>query len=108
MHFGGGGRDYVFHQAAIPSVPRSIAHPIESHLNGSTVTLNLLEAARKVGVKRFMFAASSSDYGETDELPKPEDMLPRPLSPYAASKITGEHYVRVYAQTMGLDGASLR
>jgi UDP-glucose 4-epimerase len=102
------GAEYVFHHAAIPSVPRSVAEPIESHVSGPTATLNVLEASRLAGVKRVMFAASSSAYGETEELPKHEDMLPRPLSPYAAGKLAGEHYVRVYAQTMGLDGASLR
>lgn len=102
------GADFVFHEAAIPSVPRSVADPIESHRSGATAVLNILEASRRAGVKRFLFAASSSAYGETDELPKHEEMLPRPLSPYAASKLSGEHYVRVYAQTMGLDGASLR
>lgn len=102
------GAQFVFHQAAIPSVPRSVADPIESHVSGPTVTLNVLEAARRAGVKRVMFAASSAAYGETEELPKREDMMPRPLSPYAAGKLAGEHYIRVYAQTMGLDGASLR
>lgn len=102
------GASYVFHQAAIPSVPRSVAEPLESHSSGPTATLNMLEASRRAGVRRFLFAASSSAYGETDELPKREDMLPRPLSPYAAGKLAGEHYVRAYAQTMGLDGASLR
>lgn len=102
------GAAYVFHQAAIPSVPRSVAEPLDSHASGPTATLNLLEAARRAGARRFLFAASSSAYGDTDELPKHEDMLPRPLSPYAAGKLAGEHYVRVYAQTMGLDGASLR
>jgi UDP-glucose 4-epimerase len=68
----------------------------------------MLEAARLSGVRRFMFAASSSAYGETSELPKREEMLPSPVSPYAAGKLAGEHYVRVYAQTMGLDGVSLR
>ena len=68
----------------------------------------MLEAARLAGVRRFLFAASSSAYGDTNELPKHEDMLPKPLSPYAAGKLAGEHYVRVYAQTMGLDGVSLR
>jgi UDP-glucose 4-epimerase len=79
-----------------------------SHETGPTATLNMLEAARLAGVRRFLFAASSSAYGDTTELPKHEDMLPRPLSPYAAGKLSGEHYVRVYAQTMGLDGVSLR
>jgi UDP-glucose 4-epimerase len=102
------GVDYVFHQAAIPSVPRSVKEPLPSHESGPTATLNMLEAARQAGARRFMFAASSSAYGDTEELPKHEEMLPRPLSPYAAGKLAGEHYVRVYAQTMGLDGVSLR
>lgn len=102
------GVDCVFHQAAIPSVPRSIADPLGSHSSGPTATLNLLVAAQASGVRRFLFAASSSAYGDTSELPKREDMLPRPLSPYAAGKLAGEHYVSVFAKTMGLDGASLR
>ncbi|MGP0063401.1 MAG: SDR family oxidoreductase [Isosphaeraceae bacterium] len=102
------GVDYVFHQAAIPSVPRSVKEPLSSHESGPTATINMLEAARLAGVRRFLFAASSSAYGDTTELPKHEDMLPRPLSPYAAGKLAGESYVRVYAQTMGLDGVSLR
>jgi UDP-glucose 4-epimerase len=102
------GVDYVFHQAAIPSVPRSVREPLASHQSGPTATINMLEAARLAGVRRFMFAASSSAYGDTVELPKREDLLPNPLSPYAAGKLAGEHYVRVYAQTMGLDGVSLR
>ncbi len=102
------GVDCVFHLAAIPSVPRSVLEPLASHENGPTATINLLEAARRAGVRRFVFAASSSAYGDTVELPKHEDMLPAPLSPYAAGKLAGEHYVRVYAHTMGLDGVSLR
>ena len=102
------GAEYVYHQAAIPSVPRSVREPLLSHSSGPTATLNMLEAARQAGVKRFMFAASSSAYGETEELPKHEAMYPNPLSPYAASKVSGEHYVRVYAHTMGVDGVSLR
>jgi UDP-N-acetylglucosamine/UDP-N-acetyl-alpha-D-glucosaminouronate 4-epimerase len=98
----------VFHQAAIPSVSRSVREPISSHASGPTATLNLLEAARQSGVRRFIFAASSSAYGDTTELPKHEDMLPKPLSPYAAGKLAGEAYVSVYAATMGLDGVSLR
>jgi UDP-glucose 4-epimerase len=98
----------VFHQAAIPSVPRSVHEPLRSHASGPTATIQMLEAARLAGVRRFMFAASSSAYGNTAELPKHEGMLPRPLSPYAAGKLAGEYYVRVYAQTMGLDGVSLR
>jgi UDP-glucose 4-epimerase len=102
------GAEVVLHQAAIPSVPRSVAEPLPSHSSGPTATLNMLEAARQAGARRFLFAASSSAYGNTDELPKLETMLPRPMSPYAAGKLAGEYYVRVYARTMGLDGVSLR
>ncbi|MGO9921060.1 MAG: SDR family oxidoreductase [Isosphaeraceae bacterium] len=102
------GVDCVFHEAAIPSVPRSVQEPLASHESGPTATINMLEAARLAGVRRFVFAASSSAYGNTIELPKHEEMLPMPLSPYAAGKLAGEHYVGVYAQTMGLDGVSLR
>jgi UDP-glucose 4-epimerase len=102
------GVDFVFHQAAIPSVPRSVREPLLSHLTGPTATINMLEASRKAGVKRFLFAASSSAYGDTEVLPKHEAISPCPLSPYAAGKLASEHYVRVYARTMGLDGVSLR
>ena len=102
------GVAYVLHHAAVPSVPRSVQEPLSSHESGPTATIQMLEAARLAGVRRFVFAASSSAYGNTAELPKHEGMLPQPLSPYAAGKLAGEHYVRVYAQTMGLDGASLR
>ena len=98
----------ILHHAAIPSVPRSVLEPLQSHVSGPTATLNLLEAARQAGTRRFVFAASSSAYGDTEELPKHEGMVPNPLSPYAAGKLAGEHYVRVYARTMGLDGVSLR
>jgi UDP-glucose 4-epimerase len=98
----------VFHQAAIPSVPRSLSEPILSHASGPTATLNMLEAARQAGVRRFVFAASSSAYGETTELPKREDMLPQSVSPYAAGKIAGEAYVQAYARSTKLDGVSLR
>src|SRR5262249_15026018 len=73
-----------------------------------TPPLNRLEPARHAGPRRFLFAASSSAYGDTDELPKHEGMIPRPVSPYAAGKLAGEYYVSVYARTMGLDGVSLR
>jgi UDP-glucose 4-epimerase len=102
------GVEAVFHQAAIPSVPRSVREPLESHSSGPTATLNMLEASRRAGVGRFIFAASSSAYGETLDLPKHEAIVPSPLSPYAAGKLAGEHYVTVYARTMGLDGVSLR
>jgi len=103
------GAEYVLHQAAIPSVPRSVKEPLDSHRSGPTATLNILEAARNAGtVKRVVFAASSSAYGDTVELPKHEFMSPNPLSPYAASKVAGEMYVRCYGKTMGLDTVSLR
>jgi UDP-glucose 4-epimerase len=102
------GVEVVFHEAAIPSVPRSVREPLQSHASGPTATLNLLEAARQAGARRVIFAASSSAYGETEELPKHEKIYPSPLSPYAAGKLAGEHYISVYAQTMGLDGVSLR
>jgi UDP-glucose 4-epimerase len=98
----------VFHQAAIPSVPRSVREPLLAHASGPTATLNMLEAARQAGVRRFIFAASSSAYGDTPSLPKYEHMLPHPLSPYAAGKLAGEGYIFTYARTMGLDGVSLR
>lgn len=98
----------VLHQAAIPSVPRSVEDPLSSFDTGPLATMNLLEAARRARVGRVVFAASSSAYGDTEELPKHEAMLPNPLSPYAAGKLASEHYVRVYARTMGLDGVSLR
>lgn len=102
------GVDTVFHEAAIPSVPRSMREPLFSHRNGPLATLSMLEASRMAKVRRFVFAASSSAYGNTPTLPKSEDMIPAPLSPYAVGKLSGEHYVKVYAQSMGLDGVSLR
>jgi len=102
------GINVVFHEAAIPSVPRSVAEPLLSHESGPTATLNILEASRRAGVRRVMFAASSSAYGDAATSPKVESMYPDPLSPYAAGKLAGEHYIRVYARTMGLDGVSLR
>lgn len=102
------GMDYVLHQAAIPSVPRSIADPIGTdHTNcGGTVTM--LEAAREAGVRRFVFAASSAAYGDTPTLPKHEGMTPHPLSPYAVQKVAGEHYCRVFFDTHGLATVALR
>jgi len=103
------GAAYVLHQAAIPSVPRSVKEPLESHRSGPTATLNVLEAARAAGtVKRFVFAASSSAYGDTIQLPKHEGMSPNPLSPSAASKVAGAMSVRCYGKTLGLDTVSLR
>ena len=102
------GADYVLHEAAIPSVPRSVADPVGSHEANTTGTLNILMAARDAKVKKFVYAASSSAYGDTAELPKHEQMLPRPLSPYAAAKYCGECYCRAFTHTYGLPTVSLR
>ena len=102
------GADYVLHQAAVPSVPRSVADPMGSHQANATGTLNMLMAARDAKVKRFVYAASSSAYGNTVELPKHEGMLPRPLSPYAVAKYTGECYCRAFYATWGLATVALR
>jgi len=102
------GVDYVLHQAAVPSVPRSVADPFGSHQANATGTLNMLIAARDAKVKRFVYAASSSAYGNTAELPKHEGMLPRPLSPYAVAKYTGECYCRAFHATFGLPTVALR
>jgi nucleoside-diphosphate-sugar epimerase len=102
------GVDYVLHQAAVPSVPRSVADPLGSHEACATGTVNMLIAARDAKVKRFVYAASSSAYGNTAELPKHEDMQPRPLSPYAAAKYAGECYARAFHVTYGLPTVALR
>ena len=102
------GVDYVLHQAAVPSVPRSVADPVGSHEANATGTLNMLIAARDAKVKRFVYAASSSAYGNTAELPKHEAMLPRPLSPYAVAKYTGECYCRAFFATWQLPTVALR
>jgi UDP-glucose 4-epimerase len=98
----------VFHQAAIPSVPRSLSAPLPSHHANATGTLMVLEAARRLGAKRLIFAGSSSAYGETPTLPKVETMSPAPLSPYAVSKLCGEHYCQVYDRALGLETVVLR
>jgi nucleoside-diphosphate-sugar epimerase len=98
----------VFHQAAIPSVQRSVTDPVRTHEVGATGTLRMLEAAKEAGVRRFVYAGSSSAYGDTPTLPKREDMAERPLSPYAVAKLTGEHYVRVFAHVYGLETVVLR
>jgi nucleoside-diphosphate-sugar epimerase len=102
------GTDVVFHQAALPSVPRSVTDPLASHEAGATGTLQVLLAARRQGVQRVVFASSSSVYGDTPELPKHEGMIPNPLSPYAVSKITGEYYCKVFARLYGLETVAFR
>jgi len=102
------GADYVLHHAAIPSVPRSVADPIRSHAVNATGTLNVLVAARDAKVKRVVYAASSSAYGDTTELPKHEGMVPRPRSPYAAAKLAGEDYCRAFHASYGLPAIALR
>lgn len=98
----------VFHEAAQVSVPRSIEAPRESYDINVTGTLNLLEASRASGVKRFVFAASSAAYGNTAVLPKVETLTPEPLSPYASGKLAGEHLLRVYGELHGIKTVSLR
>lgn len=98
----------VFHEAAIPSVPRSVAEPQLNHDNNTTGTFNVLLAARDAQVRRVIFAASSSAYGETEVLPKREEMLPNPLSPYAVAKLVGEFYCQVFTRVYGLETVSLR
>jgi nucleoside-diphosphate-sugar epimerase len=102
------GVEVVFHQAAIPSVPRSMAAPLASHDANATGTLRVLERARQAGVRRLVYAASSSAYGDTPTMPKVETMRPLPLSPYAAAKLAGEQYCQVYARAYGLETVCLR
>jgi nucleoside-diphosphate-sugar epimerase len=102
------GVDYVFHQAALPSVQRSVEDPLGSNAVNVGGTLNVLLAARDAKVKRVMYASSSSIYGDTPTLPKKEDMSPTPLSPYALQKYTGEQYCRLFSQLYGLETVSLR
>jgi len=102
------GVDVVFHEAALGSVPRSVADPATTHDVNITGTLNVLLAARDAGVKRVVYASSSSVYGETPVLPKREDMSVQPLSPYALSKLVGEHYASVFKQVYGFEVVSLR
>jgi UDP-glucose 4-epimerase len=102
------GVELVFHEAAIPSVPRSLVDPLSNHDAGATATLKLLFAAKKAGVRRVVYAASSSAYGDTPTLPKVETMRPLPLSPYAVSKLAGELYCQVFATAYGLETVALR
>lgn len=102
------GIDFVLHQAAIPSVPRSVADPLTSHRANIEATLNVLVASREAGVKRVVYAASSSAYGDTPTLPKREDMPPNPLSPYALQKLVGEQYGQLFARLYGFDFVATR
>ncbi len=100
--------DFVLHQAAIPSVPRSVANPLESNLANIDASLRLLIAARDAKVKRVVYASSSSIYGDTPNLPKREDMVPNPISPYAVTKLAAEHYMGAFYRSYGLETVAIR
>jgi len=102
------GVDYIFHEAAIPSVPKSVIDPVASNRANVDGTLNLLVAARDAKVKRVIYAASSSAYGDTPTLPKREEMTPNPISPYAVAKLAGEHYMISFYRCYGLETVCLR
>ena len=102
------GVDVVFHQAALASVPRSVDHPLETHHACVSGTVSLLDCSRKAGVRRVVYAASSSAYGDQPEMPKHERQLPHVLSPYAAAKMAGELYLQAFASTYGLETVRLR
>jgi nucleoside-diphosphate-sugar epimerase len=102
------GIEYVLHQAAIPSVPRSVSDPITSNRANITATLNVLVAARDAGVRRVVYAGSSSAYGNTPTLPKREDMPTNPLSPYALQKLVGEQYCQMFTRLFGLETVTIR
>ncbi len=102
------GVEIVFHEAALASVPRSVADPVATNTACVDATLNLLVAARDAGVRRLVYAASSSVYGDAPSLPKHEGMLPDPISPYAVAKLTGEHYLRAFTRVYGMETVSLR
>jgi len=102
------GSEIVFHEAAIPSVPRSIHDPVPSHDVNVNGTFNVLRAAQEAGVRRVVYAASSSAYGDTEVLPKVETMQPMPKSPYAAQKLMGEYYMSVWNSCFGLETVSIR
>jgi UDP-glucose 4-epimerase len=102
------GVEYVLHQAALVSVPRSFEAPLLTHAINATGTLNVLVAAREAGVRRLLYAGSASAYGDDPALPKREDMAPQPLSPYAAAKLAGEQYCAVFAHGYGLETVVLR
>lgn len=102
------GVDTVFHEAAVPSVSRSLVDPVNSNRANVTGTVELLQACRVAGVRKLVYAASSSAYGDTEVLPKVETMTPKPLSPYAVSKLAGEQYVSVFGRLFGFETVSLR
>ena len=102
------GADYVLHQAALASVPRSVADPVATNTANVEGTLKVLDAARECRVRRVVYASSSSVYGDVPTLPKREDMTPQPKSPYAVSKLAGEYYCQVYYGVFGLETVALR
>lgn len=102
------GVEIVFHEAALASVPRSVADPAATNVNCVDATLNLLVAARAAGVRRLVYAGSSAAYGDAPTLPKHEHMLPDPISPYAVAKLAGEHYLRAFSRVYGLETVTLR
>lgn len=102
------GVSYVSHQAALRSVERSVDDPLSTNAVNVTGTMHVLTAAREAGVKRVVYASSSSVYGDSEELPKHEKLTPSPVSPYAVSKLAGEHYCRVFAKLYGLETVALR
>jgi UDP-glucose 4-epimerase len=102
------GVEFVFHEAALASVPRSVEDPVSSNSSNVTGTLNVLVAARNAGVRRVVYAGSSSAYGDQPTLPKREDMSPDPISPYAVSKLAGEHYMRSFTRVYGLETVTIR
>ncbi|MBX3283157.1 MAG: SDR family oxidoreductase [Acidobacteria bacterium] len=102
------GVEMIFHEAALPSVPRSVEDPVSTHQACVEGTFNLLLAARSAGVRKFIYAASSSAYGDQPTLPKAETMAPAPMSPYAVAKLTGEYYASAFYRVYGLETASLR
>lgn len=102
------GVEIVFHEAALASVPRSVADPVATNVACVDATLNVLVAARMAGVRRVVYAGSSSAYGDTPTLPKQEEMLPKPISPYAVAKLAGEHYMGAFARVYGLETVVLR
>jgi len=102
------GVEIIFHEAALASVPRSVADPVSTNVNCVDATLNVLVAARAAGVRRVVYAGSSSAYGDTPTLPKREEMPTNPISPYAVAKLSGEQYMRVFARVYGLETVVLR